>query len=305
MNNHNNSHPYLNEYLQSLTDSRYILGMVANTLRSQEQNVQTILNMMEHERRIETNERSQPTPRTTNRWYYRTNTLPTQANTQPRNRTQPNFPPRVNRFNNNFFRDLFNLNMEPVVIRPTADQLSHATSTIRVGDIPLASRYYNVCPISYETFTDDTIVTRINHCGHFFDTNSINSWFDRNVRCPVCRYDIRDTVQQHEQQNITFHDSTDLSGNVDVSSNVFSDTSSTDTSANIYNTPTSTTTSTSTTTTTSTSTPIFTTDTIENLFSTLQQYMNSYNLNPSVVHLEYSIVPFDASNNDINNNNYQ
>ena len=35
-------------------------------------------------------------------------------------------------------------------------------------------------------------VTQIIYCGHIFSKNSIRQWFQHNVRCPVCRYDIRD-----------------------------------------------------------------------------------------------------------------
>ena len=33
---------------------------------------------------------------------------------------------------------------------------------------------------------------QIIHCGHIFIPHQLNRWFQNNVRCPVCRYDIRD-----------------------------------------------------------------------------------------------------------------
>ena len=30
----------------------------------------------------------------------------------------------------------------------------------------------------------------VNYCGHIFHTEQINTWFQRNSNCPVCRYNI-------------------------------------------------------------------------------------------------------------------
>jgi hypothetical protein len=50
------------------------------------------------------------------------------------------------------------------------------------------------CPITLEPFTPDAEVTLLLGCNHIFHRNSINNWFQNNVRCPVCRYDIRNYV---------------------------------------------------------------------------------------------------------------
>jgi hypothetical protein len=77
-----------------------------------------------------------------------------------------------------------------VPIRPTQDQIENASRVIRYGDIvnPISSS----CPISLDPFTNDSIVRQICACNHIFHTTSFNQWFMNNVRCPVCRYDIRD-----------------------------------------------------------------------------------------------------------------
>lgn len=63
------------------------------------------------------------------------------------------------------------------------------------------------CPISLETFGDNSQVTMIRHCGHIFNPDMLHSWFQSNCLCPVCRYDIRNyvpsnTLNTSEQQNI-------------------------------------------------------------------------------------------------------
>jgi hypothetical protein len=50
------------------------------------------------------------------------------------------------------------------------------------------------CPITLEDFNEGDVVTQIIHCGHIFQPHSIDNWFQRNVHCPVCRYDIRNTT---------------------------------------------------------------------------------------------------------------
>ena len=80
-------------------------------------------------------------------------------------------------------------NLEPVVVRPTDEQILNATQIVRYGDIehPQNSR----CIITLVEFSEDSHVTMIRGCGHMFDSTELNRWFDSNVRCPLCRYDIR------------------------------------------------------------------------------------------------------------------
>ena len=79
--------------------------------------------------------------------------------------------------------------LNPVDIFPTSSQIESATRIVQYSAI---SRPNNtICPISLEPFREDDYVSVIRFCNHIFNTNEINSWFRRNCRCPVCRYDIR------------------------------------------------------------------------------------------------------------------
>ena len=44
-----------------------------------------------------------------------------------------------------------------------------------------------------DRFQPDDSVMQIIRCGHIFNEDSINLWFRANVRCPVCRHDIRES----------------------------------------------------------------------------------------------------------------
>jgi len=107
--------------------------------------------------------------------------------------TSPQVRPRTSRNRQNTDIDISNflsnfLNTS-VIIRPTNEQIQNASRIIRFGDIsnPLSE----TCPISLERFNNEDMVRQILHCGHIFCQNQFQEWFNNNVRCPVCRYDIR------------------------------------------------------------------------------------------------------------------
>ena len=105
---------------------------------------------------------------------------------------QFNIQPRTNTTTNDIFNSFMNLVdfQSNVPIIPTREQIISATREIQFGDIE--NPINTTCPISLETFQESDIVTQILHCGHNFNTRQLNTWFHSNVRCPMCRYDIRE-----------------------------------------------------------------------------------------------------------------
>lgn len=75
--------------------------------------------------------------------------------------------------------------MEPVVVRPTQEQIVRAT---RLGS---PNDPTEVCAICQDIIEDNQPARLINYCEHWFHTNCIDVWFQQNVHCPVCRHDIR------------------------------------------------------------------------------------------------------------------
>lgn len=91
-----------------------------------------------------------------------------------------------NNNNNNILQfDFF----APITVRPTQQQISDATRRIRFSEIE--NPVNRMCPISQENFNPDNEVIQIRHCRHNFTPQHFNTWFSRNVRCPCCRFDIR------------------------------------------------------------------------------------------------------------------
>jgi hypothetical protein len=140
----------------------------------------------------------------------------------------------TNRSNNTFLTDLSNnftnniLNIirsfnNPVVVAPSAHQIEQSTRRVRFGDIE--EPINTTCPISLERFNNDQTVTQIIHCNHNFNTDEINTWFQSNVRCPVCRYDIRtNNSTNNEINNIINNENNNLFNNdilmYDASNNI-------------------------------------------------------------------------------------
>ena len=81
---------------------------------------------------------------------------------------------------------------DPVNVVATPRQISTATTHRLYEDIQTPTN--DRCPICLEVFQPNSEVTQINNCRHIFNRAELATWFETNVRCPVCRFDIRDHV---------------------------------------------------------------------------------------------------------------
>lgn len=79
--------------------------------------------------------------------------------------------------------------LDPVIVAPTQEQITSAT-TLRGA---MLNDEQSICSICQDNYTEGQGLREINHCHHIFHKMCIDEWFERNVHCPVCRYDIRET----------------------------------------------------------------------------------------------------------------
>ena len=79
-------------------------------------------------------------------------------------------------------------------MKQAATQSQIETATRRVLYRDIISPLNVSCPILQQNFENDSIVSVIRHCGHIFNTDELNVWFESSCRCPVCRYDIREYI---------------------------------------------------------------------------------------------------------------
>ena len=117
---------------------------------------------------------------------------------------------------NNIFSSLFPTirrgnTLQDVIVRPTQEQIITATEIIAF-DENISNNNTN-CPITLEPFIHGERICKIKHCSHLFKRSALNDWFRRNVRCPVCRYDIRDYVEI-EEVNVEDDDEFEVDGDV-------------------------------------------------------------------------------------------
>ena len=123
------------------------------------------------------------------------------TNTNNTNNTNTNNrSTNLSRSNTTFNFTSFNFEdfTRPVPVIPNEEQILNATTIARFNDI--SNPVNTTCPIRREVFTNDETVMQINYCGHIFTPTLLREWFSSNVRCPLCRYDIR--TNQNNNSNI-------------------------------------------------------------------------------------------------------
>ena len=161
MNNH-----LITRYINLLESNREIQTRILNINATQELNLYNLMNQLQN-----SNQR------------VRTNPL---TNTS-----------RINRIHTQPF-SLASI-FQDVIVRPTPEQIESSTERLNFSEIenPVNSR----CPITQEEFNPNDEVIQIRHCRHCFTPASLTNWFASNVRCPVCRYDIRNNTDRTSERN--------------------------------------------------------------------------------------------------------
>lgn len=100
------------------------------------------------------------------------------------------------------FSQLFNpQNMQlfleqPVIVRPTQEQIENSTSVSK-------ARGEYECAICQDNITPGIEIRTISHCNHIFHKDCIDTWFRQNVKCPVCRHDIRESATSYSATSST------------------------------------------------------------------------------------------------------
>ena len=81
-----------------------------------------------------------------------------------------------------------------VIVRPSNVEIETATRTFIYHSG--AEIFNSRCYITMDDFEEGDEVCEILHCKHTFKKAPLMNWFNENVRCPVCRFDIRDYIQE-------------------------------------------------------------------------------------------------------------
>jgi len=164
-----------------------------NTMRIYNENMSRFLSLIDEYRRDIRVSQSQPYMNQ----YLNSNIFRPNQNINNTPRTQPERTGVTH--TNTFFQpsDIFSTifpdlatQFTDVVVRPTQEQINNATRIIIYRDN--LSLINTRCPITMEDFTNGDRICMIRYCRHCFRETAIMDWFQTNVRCPVCRHDIRE-----------------------------------------------------------------------------------------------------------------
>jgi len=74
---------------------------------------------------------------------------------------------------------------DPVPVTPSTNQINAGLEPIEAASSP--------CAICQDPITSGGV--QIRACRHEYHRSCISNWFSMSVRCPVCRYDIREVGQ--------------------------------------------------------------------------------------------------------------
>ena len=207
INNYNqNISGYLSAINEYRNDVRVMQSQLFNNLPYHQQNIlHTPINSARSSR---TNTPSRPTrTRASNIGSYpvRTNVGNTESYT---------FSSPDSLFSNIFSFPINNLGTrtyEDVIVSPTRREIENAVEVFNYTENN--TQNHHSCPITMEEFVINDRVSRIRHCGHTFREEAINNWFRLNVRCPVCRYDIREYTNNNGTIDVSNNDTMDVSDN--------------------------------------------------------------------------------------------
>ena len=206
---------FLSQYSNNLHSSREILLNIVRLLELQDETIQRNMILQANvslRRDIEqfniSRNRSSSIPRPRSRhWRYssipsRSTVSRTNSNNNSNTNSNTNTNTNINEILNQAFSGLLDTPLNPVVVRASPEVISQATENLLFSELPNDIQRYQSCPVSHEPFTDNTEITRIRSCGHYFSRPAFRQWFDINVHCPICRQDIRDNIPNDNNNSL-------------------------------------------------------------------------------------------------------
>ena len=206
---------FLSQYSNNLHSSREILLNIVRLLELQDETIQRNMILQANvslRRDIEqfniSRNRSSSIPRPRSRnWRYssipsRSTVSRNNSNNNSNTNSNTNTNTNINEILNQAFSGLLDTPLNPVVVRASPEVISQATENLLFSELPNDIQRYQSCPVSHEPFTDNTEITRIRSCGHYFSRPAFRQWFDINVHCPICRQDIRDNIPNDNNNSL-------------------------------------------------------------------------------------------------------
>ncbi len=89
-------------------------------------------------------------------------------------------------------------NMEDVQIYPSLRTLRESSTVNMYSNLETE---FESCTICRDSFDENSIVRKL-YCNHIFHLNCIDTWLESNIKCPVCRTDLRDVDDETDNTNL-------------------------------------------------------------------------------------------------------
>jgi hypothetical protein len=179
-----NSSLWLQEYINYCQQHQRITLAILNSLVEQDRRLHSLVSRQTRHSSQRVHPESSRTPiisssiqTTLDPFLRSTRTAPRPLNATNLFEPQWTSPP----FPADFFR--------PVPIRPTQQQISRAI--VRRTFSQISEPLNATCPITQNEFSPNDEVYQISHCRHLFTPSALQTWFENNTHCPLCRFDIR------------------------------------------------------------------------------------------------------------------
>ena len=87
-------------------------------------------------------------------------------------------------------------NMEDVQVFPSLRTLRESSTVNIYRDLETTQE---TCSICRDNFSELSVVRKLS-CGHIFHIECIDTWFETNIRCPLCRVDLRDNEEGEDEE---------------------------------------------------------------------------------------------------------
>lgn len=88
-------------------------------------------------------------------------------------------------------------NLEDVQVYPSLRTLRESSTIHSYGNLETDQE---TCSICRESFEQTSIVRKL-ACGHIFHIGCVDEWFETNIRCPLCRQDLRDNQNIQDEND--------------------------------------------------------------------------------------------------------
>jgi hypothetical protein len=96
---------------------------------------------------------------------------------------------------------------EPIRIGCNLNVLRQSTNVETYNSL-FNSDNERLCSICQSNYIDHQIIRKISHCGHFYHINCLDEWFENNVKCPECQYDLRESIHTTDTNTNTSNTNT-------------------------------------------------------------------------------------------------